>query len=128
MKVDLKLITAALNAVLERHQVAPQGAVPLRTLSEYWEAIRLRSSDLVSGIEELYRLGHIGLETRADGLWVRRRGRSEDTTTPYGRLSAAVNGLVTGLALEQVQMRRPDGYSGQDRRRAREAQAPARQP
>lgn len=125
MKVDLKLITAALNAVLERHQVSPHGAVPLRTLSEYWEAIRLRSSDLVIGIEELYRLGHIGLESRSDGLWVRRRGRTDDPNTPYGRLAAAVNGLVTGLALEQVQLRRPDGYNGLDRRRSRNPQAPA---
>ncbi|HWY23905.1 MAG TPA: hypothetical protein VNX47_03235 [Nevskia sp.] len=122
MKVDLKLISAALNAVLERNQVAPLAAVPLRTLSEYWEGIRLRSSDLVSGIEELYRLGQIGLESRSDGLWVRRHGRVDDSTA-YGRLSTAVNGLVTGLALEQVRQRRSDGYSGQDRRRPREAPA-----
>ncbi len=122
MKVDLKLISAALNAVLERNRVAPQGAVSLRTLSEYWEAIRLRSSDLVSGIEELYRLGQIGLESRPDGLWLRRHGRADDNTA-YGRLSTAVHGLVTGLALEQVQQRRSDGYSGQDRRRPRDATA-----
>lgn len=124
MKVDLKLISAALNAVLERNHIAPQGAVPLRTLSEYWEAIRLRSSDLVTGIEELYRLGQIGLESRPDGLWVRRHGRF-DGSTAYGRLTSAVNGLVTGLALEQVQMRRADGYSGQDRRRQRDPRASA---
>lgn len=122
MKVDLKLITAALHAVLERNQVAPQGAVPLRRLSEYWETIHLRSSDLVTGIEELYRMGQIGLESRPDGLWVRRQGRVEEHSA-YGRFASAVNGLVTGLALEQVQMRRPDGYSGQDRRRQRDAAA-----
>jgi hypothetical protein len=119
MKVDLKLISAALSAVLERGQVAPYGAIPLRILVEYWESIRLRSSDLSIGIEELHRLGQIALEPRSDGLWVRRRGKVEDSNTPYGRLREAVNGLVTGLALEQVQQRRPDGYSGQDRRRAR---------
>ncbi|HZR37234.1 MAG TPA: hypothetical protein VFA75_17830 [Nevskia sp.] len=118
MKVDLKLISAALNAVLERYQVAPHGAVPLRVLAGHWESIRLRSSDLANGIEELYRQGLIGLEPRQDGLWVRRRGRAEQAT-PYGRLSAAVNGLVTGLALEQVQRRQSDSYFGQDRRRQR---------
>jgi len=115
MKVDLKLISAALSAVLERYHVAPQGAVPLRALAGYWEGIRLRSTDLASGIEELYRQGHIGLESRQDGLWVRRHGSIEQPT-PYGRLSAAVNGLVTGLALEQVQRRQSDAYFGLDRR------------
>lgn len=123
MKVDLKLISAALNAVLERYQVAPHGAVPLRVLAGYWQDIHLRSGDLASGIEELYRLGQIGLESRQDGLWVRRHGRVEQAT-PYGRLSAAVNGLVTGLALEQVQRRGSDAYFGQDRRqRSRSRQA-----
>lgn len=125
MKVDLKLISAALSAVLERGQVAPYGAIPLRTLVEYWEGIRLRSSDLGIGIEELHRLGQIALEPRGDGLWIRRRGKNEDSNTPYGRLRDAVNGLVTGLALEQVQQRRPDGYSGRDRRRTRNGEAQA---
>jgi hypothetical protein len=126
MKVDLKLISAALSAVLERGQVAPYGAIPLRTLVDYWESIRLRSSDLGIGIEELHRQGHIALEPRGDGLWIRRRGKVEDSNTPYGRLRDAVNGLVTGLALEQVQQRRPDGYSGMDRRRPRNSEAQAR--
>jgi len=116
MKVDLKLISAALGAVLEQYQVGPHGAVPLRVLAGYWEGIRLRSGDLASGIEELYRQGQIGLESRQDGLWVRRHGHAAQQT-PYGRLSAAVNGLVTGLALEQVQRRQTDAYFGQDRRR-----------
>jgi hypothetical protein len=126
MKVDLKLISAALSAVLERGQVAPYGAIPLRTLLDYWEGIRLRSSDLGLGIEELHRLGQITLEPRSDGLWIRRRARADDSGTPYGRLREAVNGLVTGLALEQVQQRRPDGYSGLDRRRSRSGESSAR--
>jgi hypothetical protein len=127
MKVDLKLISAALSAVLERSQVAPYGAIPLRTLVDFWEGIRLRSSDLGIGIEELHRQGQIALEPRGDGLWIRRRGKTEDNNgTAYGRLREAVNGLVTGLALEQVQQRRPDGYAGHDRRRGRNSEAPAR--
>jgi hypothetical protein len=46
---------------------------------------------------------------------VRRRERGVENSA-YGRLTSAVDGLVTGLALERVQLRQPDGYSGRDRR------------
>ena len=84
MKVDQKLISAALDAVLERNHVARFGAIPLKALAEHWEAIRLRSTDLAAGVEELYKLGRIDLETRRDGLWLRRKGRDTAATGgPY---------------------------------------------
>jgi hypothetical protein len=120
MKVDLELISAALNHVLLTHRVAPLGAIPLRDLLEHWEAIHLRNSDLSAGIEALHRQGRIELEPRRDGLWVRRRGTGE-TTAPdaYGKLRDAVRELVVGLNLEKVRRRRSDGYSGIDRRQGR---------
>lgn len=119
MKIDLDLISAALNHVLQKHRVAPMGAIPLRDLLEHWEAIHLRSSDLSAGIEALHRLGSIELEPRRDGLWVRRRGTVEAAPDAYGKLRVAVRELVVGLNLEKVRRRRSDGYSGIDRRQAR---------
>ena len=50
MKVDLKLISAALNAVLERNNIAPQAAVPLRTLIYGASPIRPETLSRVLGL------------------------------------------------------------------------------
>jgi hypothetical protein len=119
MKVDYELISAALDAVLERNKVAPYGAIPLKSLAQHWENIRLRSTDLASGIEELYKQGRIDLEARRDGLWLRRKGKETPASGgPYSKLRASVRAIVVGIALERVNKRRPDGYSGFDRRGA----------
>jgi hypothetical protein len=122
MKIDLELISAALDDVLERNKVARFGAIPLKTLALHWESIHLRSSDLASGIEAMYKNGRIDLEPRNDGLWVRRKGKNSlSSGGPYTKLRASVRAITVGLALEQVQRRRGDSYSGADRRVAARA-------
>jgi len=119
MKVDQELISVALDAVLERNQVARFGAIPLKSLVRHWEAIRLRSTDLAAGIEQLFKQGRIDLEPRCDGLWVRRKGKdAAGSVGPYAKLRASVRAIVVGIAIEQVNLRRGDGYSGVDRRLA----------
>jgi hypothetical protein len=119
MKIDLELISAALDSVLERNRVARFGAIPLKALVPHWETIRLRSSDLAAGVEELYRQGRIDLEPRRDGLWVRRKGQDAvGIGGSYKKLRASVRAVILGLALERVHRRRGDGYSGYDRRSA----------
>lgn len=123
MKIDLELISAALDAVLKQNKVARYGAIPLGTLLEHWESVRLRSSDLGSGIEALCRQGRIALEQRRDGLWVRRRGKESGARGVYDKLLASVRGMVVGLALDRIHRRRVDGYSGIDRRLAQRRSA-----
>ncbi|MFI4979893.1 MAG: hypothetical protein ACHQIO_06055, partial [Nevskiales bacterium] len=89
---------------------------PLRTLAEHWESVRLRSSDLVSGIEILCLQGRLDLEARSDGLWVRRKVRASADVGAYDKLRASVHELVMSAALTRVRMRQGDGYSGIDRR------------
>ena len=116
MKIDLELISAALDAVLKENRVARFGAIPLRTLAEHWESVRLRSSDLVSGIEILSVQGRLDLEARSDGLWVRRKSRASGDVGAYDKLRSSVHELVMSVALTRVRMRQGDGYSGFDRR------------
>ncbi len=116
MKVDLELISTALDSVLEQNKVDSDGAIPLKALMDHWEAIRLRSSDLSSGIDVLHARGRIELERRRDGVWVRRTGKHTIAPGAYERLLESFRGVVTGLALHQLRQRRGDGYSGMDRR------------
>lgn len=118
MNVDLDLISAALDAVLERNGVAPFGAIPLRLLIEHWETVHLRSSDLGAGIEELCRQGRIGFEQRHDGLWVRRRRDPQAAAGAYQGLMGKLRGFALSQALRQVSQRQADDYSGSDRRGA----------
>lgn len=116
MKIDLDLISAALDAVLKESRVARFGAIPLRTLAEHWESVRLRSSDLVSGIEILCLQGRLDLESRSDGLWVRRKPRASANVGAYYKLRTSVHELVMSVALTRVRRRQSDGYCGSDRR------------
>ena len=116
MKVDLELISTALDSVLERNKVDSDGAIPLQALMDHWETIRLRSSDLSTGIDVLHARGCIEFERRRDGVWLRRTGRHTDSSGAYERLLQSVRGVVTGFALYQLRLRQGDGYSGMDRR------------
>ena len=118
MKVDHVLICAALDSVLEQNKVASFGAIPLNALVEHWEAVRLRSTDLATGIETLYGEGRIDLEPRRDGLWIRRRGKDTAAHGAYEQLRTSVRGIVIGIALDRIHGRRGDGYCGMDRRHA----------
>jgi hypothetical protein len=119
MKIDLDLISAAIDAVLERSGVAPFGAIPLRALTEQWESVHLRTSDLGAGIEELCRQGRIGFERRRDGLWVRRRRDIQAAAGAYEGVIGKLRRFALGQAVQQVARRRPDDYAGSDRRAAR---------
>ena len=118
MKVDLELISAALDQVLRNNRATATDAIPLKSLVEHWESIRLRSHDLAAGIEALYARGSIGLESRGDGLWIRHRGirPRPANDSPYERLRSSVRDLSLHIALSRVQQRQPDGYCGLDRR------------
>ncbi|MDB5977318.1 MAG: hypothetical protein JWR07_4078 [Nevskia sp.] len=118
MKVDHELISAALDSVLEQNKVTSFGAIPLKTLAEHWEAIRLRSTDLAAGIEALYGAGWIDLELRRDGLWVRRLDKGAGVHGAYEKLRTSLRGIVIGIALDRIHRRGGDGYCGMDRRRA----------
>lgn len=118
MNVDLEIISAALDSVLEQNKVAPFGAIPLKALAEHWEAVRLRSTDLAAGIEALYGEGSIDLEPRRDGLWVRRRGKDAGARGAYEKLRTSVRSVVIGIALDRIHRRQGDGYCGMDRRLA----------
>jgi len=121
MKIDPKLISAALDLVLQKKQVAALGAIPLKDLAEYWESTRLRSSDLAAGIEILHASGSIGLEARHDGLWIRRKaGRAQPAALgAYEKLRLSIQELGLSFALTRLKKRQGDGYCGMDRRLSR---------
>ncbi len=118
MKVDLELISTALDSVLERNKVDSDGAIPLQALMDHWETIRLRSSDLNTGIDLLHARGCIEFERRRDGVWLRRTSKHTVSPGAYERLLQSVRSVVAGFALYQLRLRQDDGYSGMDRRNA----------
>lgn len=120
MKIDLDLISTALDSVLEENGVANFGAVPLRKLAEHWESVHLRSSDMVAGIETLFQQGRLDLETRRDGLWVRRKSPRTASNGTYDKVRASVRELILSFSLARVRAvrRRSDGYCGVDRRQS----------
>jgi len=123
MKVDLELISFALDGIFEQSEVSSLGAISLRMLTEYWESIALRSSDLAAGIVELHKLGRINLETRRDGIWVRRRGEGGAPEGAVRRMQANFRRLMGSLMFAKVRRRQNDGYSGVDRRLHRRSSA-----
>lgn len=118
MKVNLELISAALDSVLEQNNVASHGAIPLKSLVDHWKGTRLRSSDLSMGIDTLHAQGRIELERRRDGVWVRRLGKHTTTQGAYEKLLKSVRDVFGRLAQDQLRQRRSDNYSGVDRRLA----------
>lgn len=116
MKVDLNSISFALERILKQSEVASFGAFPLLLLTEHWESIALRSSDLDAGIKELDKQGRLCLETHSDGVWVRRQGKGGPPQRTIQRLQAYYRRLMGFLMFAEVGRRKNDGYSGFDRR------------
>ncbi|MDB5977316.1 MAG: hypothetical protein JWR07_4076 [Nevskia sp.] len=116
MNINLALISAVLDSVFKENNVARFGAIPLNTLTERWESIRLRRSDLTASIEGLSQEGLIELETRRDELWVRRKGKDVSTPPVYERLLTSVDRFLNDRAVDRIRLRRGDGYCGMDRR------------
>ena len=120
MKIDLAVSAAALNEVFERNHVAPQGAVPFWYLESRWKDTNLRKSDFLKIIERLHREGHVELEVRGSGCWVRRCGGAESPGGLFDRLRAKFRKAIVGRTLEQLHEREEKEYAGMDRRRARQ--------
>jgi hypothetical protein len=111
MKIDLAVMSAMFDELVPRG-----GEMPYRQLKQRWGGVRLRESDLTAVIEHLWAQGRLGVETRRDGIWLRR---NDFPGAPRGlrtRLRVRWRRFIVGLAVEQVRERRETFYAGAERR------------
>jgi hypothetical protein len=111
MKIDL----AVMSAMFE--ELVPRGAeLPFRQVKEGWGGIRLRESDLAAVVQHLWAQGRLEVETRHDGIWLRRNHVPRPRRDLPARLRARWRRFLVGLAMEQVRERRESYYIGSERR------------
>ena len=110
MKIDLAVMSAMFGELLP-----PGRELSYCQVKQRWDGIRLRESDLAAVIEHLWAQGCLEVETRHDGIWLRRY----EAQPPRGLrdwLRARWRRFVLGLAMEQVRERRESFYIGAERR------------
>ena len=111
MKIDLAVMSAVFD------ELVPRGAeLPYRQIKQHWGGIRLRESDLSAVVEHLWAQGRLEVETRSDGIWLRRNEIPRPRRSLRARLRARWRRFVVGLAMEQVRERRESFYIGAERR------------
>ena len=116
MKIELEFVASALYSMLDQHNVASDGAIPLEAVEKHWAVMKLRSTDLGAGLAELCAQRRIALQPRDDGYWVRRRGQNIAKHSTRERLLKIASGFIARLALVRIRQRQGDGYSGKNRR------------
>lgn len=117
MKMNAGVVCAALEWVLDCGAAAPADAMPLRLVRERWQVTHLRSSDLGAAIEMLAKRRRISVESRSDGLWL-RRGQAEAKPAGVGLIRGLVRELMFRRTLHQMLRRHDDAsYAGENRRR-----------
>lgn len=117
MKIDLTVIAAMFDEVLQRTLDGRSGPVPYQRVVWQWAEINLRTSDLSRAIEQRNLQGQIRLEARHDGLWIHHYQHLHPAPALRHRPRLLMRRLLLGLALEQVRERRDSFYAGYDRRR-----------